>query len=129
MRQGSSEGFTLVETLVAFAILMLVAGATYPMLATVAARARSSAEQEEAARLLRSLLAQADCPAPRAGVSRSGRDGELVWRIDVTAGGTAADAAAWPVAACRIDVSLTTPRGRRIAAVQTLRLAARSDLP
>jgi prepilin-type N-terminal cleavage/methylation domain-containing protein len=114
-------GFTLLEALVALAVILAFASVLGPYLFH-ARRIVSGADGRVAAQvLLRTLL---DAPFDRAGLANASRQGEmegLRWRIvtEPLAVGSLQDRPAWP--AFRVVVSVSWADGRAITA-ETVRL-------
>lgn len=77
-RQNNADGFTLIETLVAFVILALAAGAVLSALSSGPGRISRAANQRRATLFAQSLLAEA-------GTARNVEKG--VWEGDLAAGG------------------------------------------
>ena len=109
-------GFTLIETLIAFAILAMAAGALYQTLGTAAVRRRAIGRETAAALLGQSVLA------------RVGQDMELRasaadgpgWHLDITRHGDPATPALLVVG---WDVVVTLPTGGgRMLRLSTIRL-------
>jgi prepilin-type N-terminal cleavage/methylation domain-containing protein len=120
-RSDRQAGFTLLEALVALAVLLIFASAVGPHLSQ-ARRIMANAEGRVAAQvLLRSLL---NGPFDRSSLSRASQEGEtggLHWRID-TEPATAVrkpDQLNWP--AFRVIASVTWGPGQVIKA-ETIRL-------
>ena len=123
-RDGSGEaGFTLLEALVALAVILAFAGVLGPHLSQ-ARRIMADADGRVAAQvLLRSLL---DAPFDRSGVANMSRDGEtagLRWRVAsepvAAAAPRAADRANWQ--AYRVMASVAWGSDQVITA-ETIRL-------
>src|SRR5215468_5534461 len=120
-RSDRQAGFTLLEALVALALVLAFASAVGPHLSQ-ARRIMANAEGRVAAQvLLRSLL---NAPIDRSSLARASREGEtsgLRWRID-TEPAAAARARAQPNwSAFRVVASVTWAPGQVIMA-ETIRL-------
>jgi prepilin-type N-terminal cleavage/methylation domain-containing protein len=120
-RSDSQAGFTLLEALVALALLLIFISAIGPHLSQ-ARRIMANAEGRVAAQvLLRSLL---NAPFDRSSLARASQEGEtsgLHWRIDTapTAAARAQDQSNW--SAYRVVASVTWSPGQVIMA-ETIRL-------
>lgn len=78
------DGFTLVETLVALAILVLSLGPVYVILSGGALNLHTAEREAAAVQHARSLLASASVPASLAAGQRDGRTADgFTWHIDV----------------------------------------------
>ena len=120
-RSDRQAGFTLLEALVALALVLAFASAVGPHLSQ-ARRIMANAEGRVAAQvLLRSLL---DAPFDRSSLARASREGEtngLLWRIvaEPAAAARARDKPNW--SAFRVMASVTWAPGQVIMA-ETIRL-------
>ena len=120
-RSGGRAGFTLLEALVALALVLAFASAIGPHLSQ-ARRIMANAEGRVAAQvLLRSLL---NAPFDRSSLARASREGEtsgLRWRIDTepAAVALALDRPNW--SAFRVVASVTWAPGQLVMA-ETIRL-------
>jgi prepilin-type N-terminal cleavage/methylation domain-containing protein len=120
-RSDRQAGFTLLEALVALALVLAFAGAIGPHLSQ-ARRIIANAEGRVAAQvLLRSLL---DAPFDRSGLARAPREGEtsgLRWRIDTepAAAPRARNQANW--SAFRVVASVAWAPGQ-VTMAETIRL-------
>jgi len=112
-------GFTLLEALVALALLLIFASAVGPHLSQ-ARRIMANAEARVAAQvLLRSLL---NAPFDRSSLARASQEGEtsgLHWRIDTQPAAGAQDPSNW--SAFRVVASVTWAPSQVITA-ETIRL-------
>lgn len=79
-----SRGFTLVEVLVAFAILALSFAALMQAFSGGLRLLSASGARTEALRLAESRLSEAGRSAPLAPGTASGEEGRYRWRLDVT---------------------------------------------
>ncbi|MEP9360943.1 type II secretion system protein [Sphingomonas sp. KR3-1] len=122
MRGQASEGFSLVETLVALAVIAMMSGLLFDSIGTNAHLAQTVAARREAMLLAQSLLAATTAPSDSRAVADSGSSRNLSWRISrLPRGGGALDSGI-PLEEVRIDVA-DRATGRRLASVRTLRLA------
>lgn len=121
-REEASEGFSLVETLVALAVIAMMSGLFFDSISTNAKLAHTVAARREAVLLAQSLLAAATAPSDTRNVADSGSSRNLRWRITrVPHGGDARDSGV-PLEEVRIEVA-DRATGRRLTSVRTLRLA------
>jgi len=119
--RACEAGFSLVETLVALAVIAGMSGMLFESISTQARAADRVARKREAILLARSLLAQAMVPQGPGALAETGRWRDLSWRFTQNAvGGGARDSAA-ALQRLRIDV-MDRATGRRLVGVQTLRL-------
>jgi type II secretory pathway pseudopilin PulG len=115
----SSEGFALVEAVVALGIVAAILGVTFQVVA-MARGAMAAAEERRLAMLqAQSLMAQLGATIPLAPGTSSGEDGGLDWRVET-----------FPVASREIHtpmmravVTVSDQRDHVLARLETLRLA------
>jgi general secretion pathway protein I len=123
--QKSRAGFTLVEIIVALAILALSLNAILPAISDALWRTSEAEAQAEAASLARSLLAQAGSAVPLNNGAATGRFGNgFRWRLQVTPYGGADQGAAVRGYKVMAEVSWDDARSERSVALTTLRLGA-----
>ena len=118
-------GFTLVEIIVALAILALSLNAILPAISDALWRTGEAEAQAEAASLARSLLAQAGGAVPLHNGAAAGQfDNGFRWRLQVTPYGGSDQT--MPVRAYKLvaEVSWDDARAERFIALTTLRLGA-----
>jgi general secretion pathway protein I len=118
-------GFTLVEIIVALAILALSLNVILPTISDGLWRTSEAEAQAEAASLARSLLAQAGISVPLQNGEAAGRfDNGFRWRLEVTPYGRIDQT--MPVRAYKVvaEVFWDDPRHERSIALTTLRLGA-----
>ena len=116
-------GFTLVEIIVALAILALSLNAILPAISDALWRTSEAEAQAEAASLARSLLAQAGNAVPlHDGAAAGQSENGFRWRLQVTPSGGADQTV--PVRAYKVvaEVSWDDARSERSVALTTLRL-------
>lgn len=119
---GASAGFSLVETLVALAVIAMMSGLFFDSIGTNANLSRTVAARREAVLLAQSLLAAATAPSDSRNVADSGSSRNLRWRITrLSRGGDARDGGI-PLEEVRIEIADRTT-GRPLTSVHTLRLA------
>lgn len=127
-----ARGFTLIEVLVAFAILALALGVLLQVFSGGLENARVSEAYTTAALLAESKLAAVGAEEPLAEGQSEGRfDDRFRWRVDVRpyeeGRSGAADPDAWPVSAFEVAVTVSWDQGdeERSVSLSTLRLAAK----
>ena len=119
--RASEQGFSLIETLVALAVIAGMSAMLFESVSTHAQAANRMAQKREAILFARSLLAQASIAAGPGELAGSGRWRDLSWRFTRRSiDGGARDSAA-ALQQVRIDI-LDRETGRRIVRVETLRL-------
>lgn len=109
------RGFSLIETLVALAIIAGMAGMLFQTIALDARFAADIAQRRSAVLLAHGLLAQATIAPER------GRWQALSWRIARAHGSDGARDSRAPIEAVRIDI-IDVRTGRRLTTVRTLGL-------
>lgn len=117
-----SEGFSLVETLVALAVIAMMSGLFFDSISANAKLAHTVAARREAMLLAQSLLAAATAPSDARDVADSGSSRNLRWRIVRAPRGGGARDGGIPLEEVRIEVA-DRVTGRRLTSVRTLRLA------
>lgn len=119
----NEKGFTLIEVLVALAILSLSIGALLKVASTGIDRVRESENEQQASALAQSLLARAGNDIPLADGDVSGTDsGGLRWSVHVAPFGGAADHAAWSSDAKSVTVTVIWGEAGRHLSLSGLRL-------
>lgn len=118
----AEQGFSLVETLVAFAVIAGMSGMLFDAITTNARAAQHIAQKRTAILLARSLLAQAVLPPGSGQLSEAGSSNAFTWRFTERALAVGARDEGAALEEVRIDV-LDRSSGRRLASVRTLRLA------
>lgn len=113
-------GFSLIETLVALAILAAMAGVVYAAIGANARAAAGMRQRREAILLAQSLLAQATIAAGPYRLGERGREGALTWRATVRR--AAQGAREGGPALEDVAVEVRGADGRRLASARTLRL-------
>lgn len=127
-----SDGFTLIEVLVALTILGIALGVLLSVFSTSLARAGASQSEATAAQLAQSLLADAGNDAALADGEQTGTLASgMRWRLQVAPYGDNDDSKAWPIAAKRVTamVSWTDGGAERSVALTTLRLLPKAPAP
>ncbi len=103
----TETGFTLIEMLVALAIVALSMSVLLRIISDNLERARRARDEAAALSLAQSLLAQANTGVPQTGVS-TGRFGNgFFWRLQTESYGTAASRNNWPVDAVAITATVS----------------------
>jgi prepilin-type N-terminal cleavage/methylation domain-containing protein len=127
IRRGGQDGFTLVEIVVALAILTLCLSVLLRTISDALWHTSEAEAQAEAASMARSLLAQAGgAMALRDGEAAGQLDNGFRWRLRMEGYGGGADSQALPVRAYRVTAEVfwnDRPRERSLA-LTTLRLGA-----
>ena len=101
----TQSGFTLVETLVALAIVGLSFAVLFKIISDNLDRTRRARDETVAASLVQSLLAQSQSGTPRPGTASGTFDGGYAWRLQVSpAAGARLD---WPVDALTIAATVS----------------------
>lgn len=124
IERRSEDGFTLVELLVALAIMSLSLAVLFASISSGLAAAHNARQEQAAATLAQSLLAEMGASRTLALGTTSGRSSEgLNWQIDVVPYGDEADRKAWGVAAARVTVTVAwhADREKRLS-LSTLRI-------
>jgi general secretion pathway protein I len=119
--RARDAGFSLIEVLVALAVVALMTAVLFETLTRNVRFAQDLGRRREAVLLAQSLLAETGVPPPGTGLQDEGRRGVLVWRIERrTQPGSARDGRP-PLQDVRIDVR-DADTGRMLTSVATLRL-------
>jgi prepilin-type N-terminal cleavage/methylation domain-containing protein len=120
-----SRGFTLVEMLVAFVVLVTCLGVLLPLLAGAARQSVVLQDYARAVTLAESLLASAgEGGELRPGV-QSGREGELEWKRTIEPEEARAPDAQWIAWRVSVEVRWSAGKGSRAVALATLRVGMR----
>lgn len=118
---SSQAGFSLVETLVALAVIACMSAMLFDSVSTHSLAGDRTAQKREAILLARSLLAHASIASGPGELADSGRQGGLTWRYTHRPVRAEARDSAAALQHIRIDV-LDRETGRRLLRVETLRL-------
>jgi prepilin-type N-terminal cleavage/methylation domain-containing protein len=128
LRSGGQDGFTLVEIVVALAILALCLSVLLRTISDALWHTSEAEAQAEAASMARSLLAQAGGTVPlRDGETAGQLDSGFRWRLRMDGyGGGSADLQGLPVRAYRVtaEVFWNEASRERSVVLTTLRLGA-----
>jgi general secretion pathway protein I len=131
-RVRRDDGFTLVEVVVAIAILALMAGVIFRVNSDSIRNIHRADALADASALAQSLIAKVGTEIPlREGETR-GRSGTgLRWRVQMKRYGDAMDRAQWPVAAYTVmaEVTLRDSPDTQPVALMTLRLGPKEAAP
>lgn len=119
MTRGA-RGFSLVETLVALAIVAAMAGVVFAAIGANARAAGAMRQRRAAILLAQSLLAQATIAAGPYRLGERGRWGAMSWRASVRRAGQGARDGGPALEEVAIEVRGVD--GARLASVRTLRL-------
>ena len=123
MSERDEHGFTLIEMLVALAILTIALAVLFGAISDSLDRTRRSKDEAVAASLAQSLLARAQAANPLpAGDSGGSYSNGFRWRLHVQPYGGEADAKAWKISAYTIRATVSWPAGTR--SLSALRLIA-----
>jgi general secretion pathway protein I len=117
------DGFTLVEVLVALAIVVLSFAVLFKVISSNLDRTREVRDQTAVASLLQSLLAQS-AAAPQPGVTRGVFAGGYAWRVAVTPYVGEDERSEWPVDAVNVAATVSWRDGGHVEtrALSTLRV-------
>jgi general secretion pathway protein I len=127
IRRGSQDGFTLVEIIVALAILALCLSVLLPTISDALWHTSEAEAQAEAASMARSLLAQAGGTVPlREGEAAGQLDNGFRWRLRMEGYGGGANLQVLPIRAYRVmaEVLWNDARRERSVVLTTLRVGA-----
>lgn len=119
--RAAEAGFTLMETLVAAAIIAAAMGMTYDVVSSSARTAREMQDRRQAVLVAQSLLAQVGATIALAPGASSGRDGALAWLVDIDADRDDQTAGGPPLLAVRVAVG-RIGEPRPLVALRTLKL-------
>jgi general secretion pathway protein I len=131
-RVRRDDGFTLVEVVVAIAILALMAGVIFRVNSDSIRNIRRADALADASALAQSLIAKVGAEIPlREGEVRGQSGATLQWRVQMKRYGDAADRAQWPLAAYTVMAEVTLSDGPDTQPVTliTLRLGPKEAAP
>jgi general secretion pathway protein I len=126
--RAREDGFTLVEVIVALAVLSVGLGASLGLVSDGLSRTANAARLTEAGALTQTLLARVGVDVPFE--ERSGEFGDgYRWELKVVPYGDAKEQEAWPVGAYIVTVRVAWAEGTRPRAYEltTLRLGPRAS--
>lgn len=121
MSARADAGFSLVETLVAIAVIAVMATLLFQTIATTARLSHQAQQRRAAVLLAQSLLDQSVAASGRALAAGSGRSQGLAWTVRTRAAPDNAGDSGPRLDEVRIDVA-DEASGRSLARVRTLRL-------
>lgn len=127
----TETGFTLIEMLVALAVVALSLSVLLRIISDNLERARRARDEAMALSLVQSLLAQSNSGSPQAGVS-TGRFGKgFFWRLQAEPFGNATERASWPVAAVTVVATVSWHDGDETGSktLTTLRVTPKGTAP
>ena len=131
-RMRRDRGFTLVEVVVAIAILALMAGVIFRVNSDSIRNIHRADALADASALAQSLVAKVGIEIPlREGETRGQSGAGLQWRMQMKRYGDAADRAQWPLAAYTVTAEVTLRDGpdTQPVALMTLRLGPKEAAP
>src|ERR1700682_1534177 len=131
-RMRRDRGFTLVEVVVAIAILALMAGVIFRVNSDSIRNIHRADALADASALAQSLVAKVGIEIPlREGETRGQSGAGLQWRMQMKRYGDAADRAQWPLAAYTVTAEVTLRGGPETqpVALMTLRLGPKETAP
>jgi general secretion pathway protein I len=129
MSYRRNRGFTLIEVIIAFAILGMTLSTLYGVFSTTLARARHEARLNEAVSVSQSLLSRAgvEWPLTESPVrgELNGYDYEVTQEVVNAPAGQ--PALTQPIVRVTASVAWSDPAGQRNVSISTLKLLSRSD--
>jgi general secretion pathway protein I len=131
-RVRRDRGFTLVEVVIAIAILALVAGVIFRVNSDSIRNVQRADALADASVLAQSLIAKVGIEIPlREGQTRGQSSTGLQWRVQMKRYGDTTDRAQWPLAAYTVVAEVTLRDGLDIqpVALITLRLGPKEVTP
>ncbi len=127
---GSAAGFTLVEVIVALAILSVGLGVLLGSISGSLRQTAQAARMAEASTLAQSLVAEVGTELPITSEERTGEfPNGYRWHLQMLPYGSAEERQEWPVGAYVISTEVAWEEGadRRSYALTTLRLGPKAD--
>jgi general secretion pathway protein I len=103
----AETGFTLIEMLVALAIVAVSMAVLFRVISDNLERARRARDETAAMSLVQSLLAQSSSGIPQPGVSTGKFGNGFFWRLQTEPLGGARERAGWPVDAVTIIATVS----------------------
>jgi general secretion pathway protein I len=131
-RMRRDRGFTLVEVVVAIAILALMAGVIFRVNSDSIRNIHRADALANASVLAQSLIAKVGTEIPlREGETRGQSGAGLRWLVEMKRYGDATDRARWPLAAYTVTAEVTVRDGpdTKPVALMTLRLGPKEAAP
>ena len=132
IRPRRDAGFTLIETVVALAILGLGLAALIRIFGDVLDRNFQSESRAKAASLAQSMEARLGLDLPiTPGLSSGTFDNGYRWQLEISPYGDTEDRAAWPISPYEVLVTVSWPfgAGYRSVTLTTLGLAPKGERP
>jgi general secretion pathway protein I len=129
--QIGDEGFTLLEVIVALAILSISLTLVLRTLSGDFHYQQQARILADATQLAQSLLARVGVDLPlQPGIQNGTVPGGLLWRIQIAPYGSSTEQRDWPAAAYAVSVEISSPQATQkpITPLNTLRLGSR-DVP
>jgi general secretion pathway protein I len=117
---NSARGFTLVELLVALAILTIALAVLFGAISSSLDRTRRSRDEAVASSLVQSLLTRANVGPVAPSDANGAYSNGFRWHLSVKRYGAAADAKAWHMSAYQVRATVSWPQGER--SLSSLRL-------
>jgi prepilin-type N-terminal cleavage/methylation domain-containing protein len=126
---SSANGFTVLELMIALVILGLGLAALSHALTDSVTRTQRAAIDERVAQTAENVLNRLGVDIPLTAGVRTGRAGDIDWRLNIEPYGSDADRQAWIVAPVDVTLDLRWLRGRtqNIATWHTLRAVPKSE--
>lgn len=122
--KGGSSGFTLIEVLVALAIVAIAFGTLFSIYASALDRGSAATAQANAIAVARSILARVGSDIPLAdGIQKGLRHG-IRWKLSIRPFGTSDYGQYAVVKPYRVSVTVYWSENTRKLSLETLRLAA-----
>ena len=126
-----ARGFTLLEVLVAFAILLLALGVLMPQFALTLDRSARAAEEARATALARDLIDRVGADLTLVDGRLDGAEEGFGWHVAITPWGTDDDRRNWPAAAHLVEVTIDWRAAGRVMSerFRTIRLGPKTPPP
>ena len=120
----AEAGFTLMEVLVALAILGVTMVALYGAIGDAAKRLSDAQAESIATGVARSKLDEVGHTIPAIVGDVTGKEGAFAWSISIAVTGTPEERVAWPAVLADVQVRVTWGEGdaKRSLAVRTMKL-------
>lgn len=128
-RSASSEGFTLIEVLIAVAILGVSLAVILSGFSTSLDRMQETRDRTAALALAQSLMDRVGVDLPMSEGRREGtsEDGRLAWRIESESYGSDADRDAWPAEAYEVAASVSWQDGAESIELRSLKVGRKQQ--
>jgi general secretion pathway protein I len=127
-RSAAQSGFTLIEMLVALAIVGLSTGILFKVISDNLDRAHHAQDEAAAAAIVQSLLAQSQAGTPQ---PAAGHAGAFAWKLDVQPYAGAEYRLSWPVDAVTVRATVSWRDGgvAQSRSLTTLRVTPKVGQP